>query len=48
MKADLVVLDGNPVASPRDIRNVTLVFKGGIGYDAAKLIESVRGRVGIQ
>ncbi|HJO05644.1 MAG TPA: amidohydrolase family protein [Acidobacteriota bacterium] len=47
-QADLVVLDGNPVANPRDIRNVKLVFKGGVGYDSAKLIESVRGRVGIQ
>jgi hypothetical protein len=26
---------------------VTLVFKQGVGYDPAKLIASVRGRVGL-
>lgn len=46
--ADLAVVRGNPVASPRDIRNVTLVFKDGVGYDSAKLIESVKGSVGVR
>jgi imidazolonepropionase-like amidohydrolase len=45
--ADLVVLNGDLAADRSVIRNVTIVFKGGIGYDAAKLIESVKGRVGI-
>jgi imidazolonepropionase-like amidohydrolase len=46
--ADLVVLEGNPVAVPSDIRNVRLVFKQGVGYDAAKLTEAVAGQVGIR
>ncbi len=46
--ADLVVIDGNPVENPRDIRNVTIVFKDGLGYDSPRLIESVRGAVGIR
>ena len=46
--ADLVVLRGDPVARPGDIRNVTLVFKEGIGFDSPKLIESVKGQVGIR
>jgi imidazolonepropionase-like amidohydrolase len=46
--ADLVVIRGDPVADPAQIRNVTIVFKDGIGYDSAKLIESVRGTVGIR
>jgi hypothetical protein len=46
--ADLVVIRGNPVASPAEIRNVTIVFKDGVGYDSAKLIESVHGLVGIR
>ena len=29
------------------IRNVTVVFKDGVGYDSAKLLGDVRGRVGI-
>ncbi len=47
-RADLVVLDGNLSADPGAIRRVRLVFRDGIGYDPAKLKESVRGRVGIQ
>jgi len=30
------------------IRNVTIVFKIRFGYDSPKLIESVRGRVGVK
>ena len=44
--ADLVVIQGNPVTSPRAIRDVTIVFKDGVGYDTEKLLESVRGLVG--
>ncbi len=44
-QADLVVIAGNPAARIADIRNVTLVFKDGAGYDPAKLLESVRGAV---
>jgi enamidase len=46
-QADLVVIDGNPAAAIGDIRKVTLVFKQGVGYDPAKLIASVTGRVGL-
>ena len=46
--ADIVVVNGNPAATPGDIRNVTHVFKDGVGYDPEKLIESVRGTVGIR
>jgi imidazolonepropionase-like amidohydrolase len=45
--ADLVVLKGDLAGDPKVIRNPTLVFKDGIGYDSAKLIASVEGRVGI-
>jgi imidazolonepropionase-like amidohydrolase len=45
--ADLVVLKGDLTSDPSVIRNPTVVFKDGIGYDPAKLIESVQGRVGI-
>jgi imidazolonepropionase-like amidohydrolase len=46
--ADLVVIRGNPVANHGDIRNVTIVFKDGIGYDSLKLIEAVKGQVGVR
>jgi imidazolonepropionase-like amidohydrolase len=46
-RADLVVVKGDPSRTIADIENVELVFKGGVGFDSKKLIESVRGRVGI-
>lgn len=46
-QADLVVIDGNPAAHIADIEKVQLVFKDGVGYDPEKLIESVRGQVGL-
>jgi enamidase len=46
-QADLMVVDGNPAAQIADIRNVSIVFKEGIGYDPAKIIASVKGRVGL-
>ena len=45
--ADLVVLAGDLAADPGTIRKVTTVFKDGIGYDSAKLVSAVKGRVGI-
>lgn len=46
--ADIVVIRGNPVDEPAAIRNVTTVFKDGVGYDSAKLVATVRGLVGIR
>jgi imidazolonepropionase-like amidohydrolase len=45
--ADLVVLQGDLAANPSVIRKVTTVFKDGVGYDSAKLLAAVKGRVGI-
>jgi imidazolonepropionase-like amidohydrolase len=46
--ADLVLIDGDPVARPSEIRQVVTVFKDGVGYDSKKLIASVEGLIGIQ
>jgi len=45
-QADLVVIKGDPSNKIEDIENVEIVFKDGIGYDSAKLIEAARGVVG--
>ncbi|HSB53100.1 MAG TPA: amidohydrolase family protein [Gemmatimonadales bacterium] len=45
--ADLVLLQGDLTTDPSVIRNVVAVFKDGYGYDPKKLIDAVRGRVGI-
>src|SRR5271156_3008583 len=47
-QADLVLIKGDPSSKIDDIENVETVFKSGIGYDSKKLIESVRGQVGIR
>lgn len=47
-QADLVVVKGDPSKKIDDIENVETVFKDGVGYDSAKLLESVRGSVGLR
>lgn len=47
-QADIVLIKGDPSTKISDIENVETVFKAGAGYDSAKLIESVRGQVGIR
>ena len=47
-QADLMIVKGNPAAKIRDIENVEIVFKDGVGYDSEKLIQSVQGLVGIR
>lgn len=46
--ADLILVRGDPAAHIDDIENVEVVFKDGLGYDPQRLIEAVRGQVGIR
>jgi imidazolonepropionase-like amidohydrolase len=46
--ADLVLIKGNPSTRIADIENVEIVFKDAVGYDSRRLIDSVRGQVGIR
>lgn len=43
---DLVVVRGNLVTDPSAIRNVSIVFRDGYGFDPAKLRNEVRGKLG--
>jgi hypothetical protein len=47
-QADLVLIKGDPSKNIDDIENVETVFKAGVGFDSKKLIDSVRGQVGIR
>jgi imidazolonepropionase-like amidohydrolase len=47
-QADLVLIKGDPSKRIDEMENVETVFKEGIGYDSKKLIDSVRGQVGIR
>jgi hypothetical protein len=44
--ADLVVVKGDPSKTIKDIANVEIVFKDGVGFDSERLIDSVAGRYG--
>jgi enamidase len=46
-QADLIVIAGDPSAAIADIRRVELVFRRGLGFDPAKLVASVAGKVGL-
>ena len=47
-QADLVVVTGDAAKDISAVEHVDIVFKKGVGYDPAKLIESTRGMVGIR
>jgi imidazolonepropionase-like amidohydrolase len=47
-QADLIVIKGDVTKTPRDIRQITTVFRQGIGYDSAKLTDAVKGLVGVR
>jgi len=44
--ADLVVVKGDPARDISDVEKVEIVFKDGVGYDPASLLDSVKGRFG--
>lgn len=46
--ADLVLVKGNPAARIADVHNIEIVFKDGVGYDPARLKDSVRGQMGLR
>ena len=46
--ADLVVIRGDPSTTIADIEKVQTVFKDGVGYDSARLIEFVKCLVGLR
>jgi cytosine/adenosine deaminase-related metal-dependent hydrolase len=46
-QADIMLVKGDPSTKISDIENVELVFKDGVGWDSQKLIDSVKGQVGI-
>ena len=47
-QADIMIVKGDPSKNIQDIENVEIVFKDGLGYDSIKLIESVKGQVGVR
>jgi enamidase len=46
-QADLVVVRGDLSTTISTVENIETVFKKGVGYSPARLVDSVRGRVGL-
>ena len=46
--ADLILIDGDLASDPALIRNVEIVFRDGVGFDSAAIIDSIKGLVGIK
>jgi imidazolonepropionase-like amidohydrolase len=46
-QADLVLVAGDPSTTIGDVSKVDTVFRQGVGFDPAKLIDSVKGKVGL-
>ncbi len=45
--ADLMIVRGDPVATPSVVYDVVTVFKDGVGFDSEKLRQAAKGRVGV-
>jgi imidazolonepropionase-like amidohydrolase len=46
-QADLVLVTGDPEQDIRQLRQMEIVFKHGVGFDSPKLFESMQGKVGL-
>ena len=46
-RADILVVEGDPTRRIQDIRAMPLVFKAGVGYRTAAIVEAVRETVGL-
>ena len=46
-RADIVVIDGNPMKDVSAVEHMPLVFKGGVGYDSAAIFKSMQGQIGM-
>lgn len=46
-RADLILFDGDPTTDPSAIDRMPQVFKAGVGYDTAAILESLRQTVGL-
>jgi len=47
LQADLMIVAGDPSRDIRALRDVETVFRQGVGFDSARLIQSVAGKVGL-
>jgi enamidase len=46
-RADIVVIDGDPMKDVSAVEHMPLVFKNGVGYDTAAIFKSMQGQIGM-
>ena len=46
-RADIVVIDGDPMKDITAVEHMPLVFKNGVGYDTAAIFKSMQGQIGM-
>lgn len=46
-RADLILLDGDPIADPTAIERMDLVFKAGVGYRPQAVFDAMKGVIGL-
>jgi enamidase len=46
-RADVLVIDGDPLKDITAIEKMPLVFKNGVGYDTAKIFAAMKETVGL-
>jgi imidazolonepropionase-like amidohydrolase len=46
-RADIVVIDGDPMKNVAAIEHMPLVFKDGVGYDTTAIFKSMQGAIGM-
>jgi enamidase len=46
-RADVVVIDGDPMKDVTAVEHMPLVFKNGVGYDTAAIFKSMQGAIGM-
>jgi enamidase len=46
-RADIVVIDGNPMEDVSAVEHMPLVFKNGIGYDTVAIFKAMQGQIGM-
>ncbi len=46
-RADIAVVDGDPMKKPSSLEAMPFVFKKGIGYDTGKIFDAMKGQAGL-
>jgi enamidase len=46
-RADIAVVDGDPMKNPSSLEAMPFVFKKGIGYDTEKIFDAMKGQAGL-